>query len=228
MLYDVKRTMASLLETPTRARAPLTREQILRAALAYADEFGLGALSMHKLASRLGVKAMSLYNHVDGKSGLLDGLVELLWCDMAAGAGSADWRQRLRHLAHEVRETMARHPSAAHLLLVRPVLPVGALRIFKTHLEALQQAGFSRPRAVEVVRTVVAYALGSALSEMCWSCASSTTESELARLRRVNQMLPEDVPDDLLSVAMDLCGDCDLRAQFELGLDLMLQGIQVS
>lgn len=219
-------TVAPLPTTP--ARATLTREQVLRAALAYADELGLQALSMHKLAARLGVKAMSLYNHVEGKSGLLDGLVELLWSEMATADGAADWRERLRRLACAIRETMARHPAAAPLLTVRPVLPVSALRVFKSHLDALQQEGFSRARAVEAVRTVVSYAFGFALSELCWSCAAAETESDLARLRRVNLMLPADVPDDLLAVAMDLCGECDLQSQFQLGLDLMLQGLQPS
>ena len=208
-------------------RTPLTREQILRAALDYVDELGLEALSMHKLGARLGVKAMSLYHHVYGRDGLLDGLVELLWSDMApAGARAADWRGQLRHLALAVRRTVRHHPSAAPLVMSRPVLPVAALRIFKEQLDALQQAGFSRSRAVEVVRTVVAYAFGAALSELCWSCASASAESELARLRRVSQMLPAAVPDDLLSVAMELCGDCDMDGTFELGLDLMVRGLE--
>lgn len=211
----------------TTPRATLTRDQVLRAALAYVDELGLEALSMHKLAARLGVKAMSLYNHVDGKDGLLDGLVDLLWSEMVPMDGPADWRQRLRGLAHSIQATVARHPAVAPLVMSRPVLPVGALRVFKAHLDALEDAGFSRRRAVEALRTVVGYAFGSALSERCWSCAAAAAESDLARLRRVNQLLPEEVPDDLLAVAMDLCGDCDLAGQFDLGLDLMLAGLQV-
>jgi TetR/AcrR family transcriptional regulator, tetracycline repressor protein len=207
-------------------RTPLTREQVLRAALAYVDELGLDALSMHKLGARLGVRAMSLYNHVDGKGGLLDGLVELLWSDMASVGGASDWRQRLRDLAVAVRTTLARHPAAAPLVMTRPVLPVSALRIFKAHLDALERAGFSRRRAVEAVRAVLSYAFGSAISELCWSCAAAAAGSQLARLRRVNEMLPADVPDDLLAVAMDLCSECDPDGCFELGLGLMLQGLE--
>jgi AcrR family transcriptional regulator len=154
-----------MLESPT--RTPLTREQVLRAALAYVDELGLDALSMHKLGARLGVKAMSLYNHAEGKDDLL-------------------------------------------------------------HLDALCRAGFSPRRAIDVVRTVLAYAFGYALSELCWSCAGGATGTELARLRQVSRRLPTDVPDDRLQVAMDLCTECDLAGALELGLDLMLQGVSVS
>ena len=211
---------------PAATRTPLSRERVLEAALRYVDEHGLEALSLHKLGAELGVKAMSLYNHVDGKDGLLDGLVELLWREMASVDDSRDWRLRLRDLARGVRETVVRHPSAAPLLMIRPVLPVGALRIAKGHLDKLQEAGFSRRRAVEVLRAVLAYAFGSALSERCWSCVATTSESDLARLRRVSQLLPADVPDDLLAVAIDLCGDCDAEGCFDLGLDLMLEGLQ--
>lgn len=218
------RTTSSLDAT---ARAPLTRDEILRAALTYSDELGLDALSMHKLGARLGVKAMSLYNHVDGKDGLLDGLVDLLWSEMRPGEGREDdWRGRLRQLAQSVRETVRRHPSSAPLIMSRPVLPVGALRVFKAHLDALEQAGFSRQRAVEVVRTVVGYAFGAALSELCWSCAAAAAETQLGRLRRISQLLPDDVPEDLLAVAMDVCGNCDLDGSFVLGLDLMLAGLE--
>lgn len=209
------------------SRAPLTRDQVLRAALAYVDQLGLDALSMHKLGARLGVKAMSLYNHVDGKNGLLDGLVELLWSDMSpTPPPSGDWREWLRGAAIAIRETVRRHPAAAPLVISRPVVPVSALRVMKAQLDALQEAGFSHVRAVEVIRAVLSYAFGYALSELCWSCAAAGAESELGRLRRVSQLLPDDVPDDLLAVAMDVCGDCDLEAPFQVGLDLMLEGLR--
>lgn len=215
--------MTKMATAENSSRPSLTREQILRAALAYVDELGLDALSMHKLGARLGVKGMSLYNHVEDKADLLNGLVELLWSEMAPTEGVGDWRQRLRAMANGIRETICAHPAAASLLMTRPVLPVGVLRIFKTHLDALEEAGFTRARAVQMVRAVVGYAFGAALSECCWSCAAS---SELARLRQVSRMLPADVPDDLLQVAIEVCGDCDLDGTFELGLDLMLKGLE--
>lgn len=212
------------MEAPV--RAPLTRRQILRAALAYVDELGIDALSMHKLGARLGVRGMALYNHVDDKADLLNGLIELLWAEMALNEGVADWRARLRAMANGIRKTMHAHPAAASLLMSRQVLPVGALHIFKIHLEALQEAGFSRAQAVQTVRAVCGYALGVALSECTWSCAPAAATSDLGRLREVSRMLPSEVPDDLLQVAMEVCGDCDMDASFEHGLELMLRGLE--
>src|SRR5260370_30267342 len=79
------------------ARERLTRDRVLRAALEFTDAHGLAELSMPKLGAKLGVKGMSLYSHVDGKDGLLDGIVEILSAEaeMPPAAG-LDWRGALR------------------------------------------------------------------------------------------------------------------------------------
>ena len=77
---------------PTRPkRQTLTRERVLRAALALADERGIDALSMRELGRRLGVDAMSLYNHVENKVDLLDGIVDLMVGEIDLPAGEDDW-----------------------------------------------------------------------------------------------------------------------------------------
>ena len=70
-------------------RQPLTRERVLRAALELADEDGIDALTMRELGLRLGVEAMSLYNHVANKDDILDGMVDLVVgeIDLPAGRG---------------------------------------------------------------------------------------------------------------------------------------------
>ena len=85
---------------------PLSRERIEIEALRIADADGLGALSMRRLASELGVEAMSLYLHVRNKDAILTGVLDRLFAEVeaaylereAASAGSS-WRDRLRTLA---------------------------------------------------------------------------------------------------------------------------------
>jgi len=57
---------------------PLTRQRVLEAALRLLDQEGLEGFSMRKLGTLLGVEAMSLYNHVESKRTLFDGVIELL------------------------------------------------------------------------------------------------------------------------------------------------------
>ena len=57
---------------------PLTRQRVLEAALHLIDQEGLEGFSMRKLGASLGVEAMSLYNHVESKRAVFDGVIELL------------------------------------------------------------------------------------------------------------------------------------------------------
>ena len=63
-------------------RAPLTRDRVVRAGVALADDNGIEAVSMRRLAKDLGVEAMSLYNHVANKDDLLEGILDLVLAEM--------------------------------------------------------------------------------------------------------------------------------------------------
>ena len=60
------------------ASDPLSKDRVLRAAMKLADEGGIKAVSMRKIAQELGVEAMSLYNHVASKDEIVDGIVDLV------------------------------------------------------------------------------------------------------------------------------------------------------
>src|SRR6185312_4311449 len=96
-------------------RKGMNREQVLRAAVALADEAGIESLSMRKLGQALGVEAMSLYNHVDGKEALLDGMVDLVFGEIGLPAGE-DWKKALRQRAISMREALTRHRWAVGLM----------------------------------------------------------------------------------------------------------------
>jgi AcrR family transcriptional regulator len=210
-------------------RQPLTRSRVLAAALAFADEHGLDALSMHRLGAALGVKGMSLYNHVQGKDGLLDGLVELLWSevDLDAAAGS-DWRLAIRALATSLRAVVLRHPHVAPLLMSRNVMPEAALRVCDAYLQAMLDGGVPEQCAIALLRTVFSYGFGYGLAELSCLPAGSVAAGEadeLQCIRRLSLLIPDEVPDRLVRVALRVCGDCDMAAQFAIGVDLMIRGL---
>ena len=72
------RWMATKIDETARPREPLSRERVLRAAVALADEGGVESLSMRKLALELGVVPMALYKHVANKDEMLDGMVDVV------------------------------------------------------------------------------------------------------------------------------------------------------
>ena len=107
-------------------RLPLTRERVLDAAVAYADEHGVAALSMRKLAAELGFEVMSLYNHVANKNDLLDGMLDQVVDAAECPGDEIPWREAIRRHAITFREALQAHPWAVSLVAVR--LP-GPIRI---------------------------------------------------------------------------------------------------
>lgn len=220
-------TAASTQREPL--RAPLSRERVLRTALDYVDTHGLAALSMQKLGAKLSVRGMSLYNYVESKDALLDGIVEIMSQEMELPPADLPWRDALRFHASSIRALIRRHPAAAPLLVSRAVMPTRRLEVLNAYQQLLLKAGFDENRAIEALRTVVVYAHGYALTEVCYSASSREPgwpADELSRIRRVSEMVSRDAPDHLLRVAMLFCGHCDMDDQFQTGLDLLIRGLE--
>lgn len=203
---------------PTAAQwTPLTRDRIVGAAVRYIDAHGLGGLSMHKLGAELGVKAMSLYNHVTNKHDLLDGVVEQLWAEIESAAPAvSDWRAGFRSLAYALRDAFHRHPNAAALITSHGIMPALALRCIQAHIAAATARGVPEASAYATLRTVTSYALGIAVNEVSWS-------QEGYRPATVGEMLRPDVTPELARVAEIFCGQSDPEQEFNMGLDLMLR-----
>lgn len=201
-------------------RIALTRQRIVEAALGYIDDHGLEALSMHKLGAELGVKGMSLYNHVANKDDVLDGVVELLWSEIESAAPPGpSWSEGFRSFAQAVREVAHRHPNAVTLIITQSVMPVPALRVIQAHIAAATEGGRSEADAYALLRTIAVYALGSTLTEVTWSA------SQAGCAPAVGDLLRPGTPPELAAVADIFCGQHDPDAQFELGIDLMLHGM---
>jgi AcrR family transcriptional regulator len=144
---------------------PLTREQVLDATLALAEESGLEAVSMRAVAARLGVTPMALYRHVGDKQGLLDGLVERLLDELPEPDAALAPEERLRVLGAALRSTARRHPDAFVMLLRRPATTPASLRARERAYAALRQAGVPEELVPRVERIVSTFMLGFAASE---------------------------------------------------------------
>src|SRR5438045_889740 len=97
-------------------RGRLTRERLLRRAIALADKGGLETVTMRKLAQNLKVEAMSLYHHVANKDDILDGMVDLVFTEIEMPLDAVDWRTAMRARAISAREVLARHRWAIGLM----------------------------------------------------------------------------------------------------------------
>jgi AcrR family transcriptional regulator len=130
-------------------RPQIDRAAVIDAAMQFADESGLEAVTMHAVAQRLGVTPMALYRHVDGKQALLDGMVERLLTGYPLPPADAPWPGRLTAMAEATRSTAKQHPAVFPLLLTRPAATPAARTVRDYVQAALREAvlGFAASEA---------------------------------------------------------------------------------
>ena len=143
---------------------PLTRQRVLEEALRLIDEEGLEACTMRKLGARLGVEAMSLYNHVENKRALLDEVVELLVLQAPLPDRSeVTPREELWIFAHSMRDGLRAHPRVLPLVAASPLRTPGALLIVDRLLGAIHRAGVTGVESIYVLQVIVGYVIGHTL-----------------------------------------------------------------
>jgi AcrR family transcriptional regulator len=139
----------------------LSLDRIVEAGIAIADADGLAALSMARLAERLGCATMSLYRHVSNKDELL-----VFMMDAAPGAPpelpDGTWREKLGVWASALREVYYAHPWILQVVSGRPPLEPGQLTWLDRGLATLDDTGLGPQDRMSVVMLVVNYIRGEA------------------------------------------------------------------
>jgi AcrR family transcriptional regulator len=209
------------------ARLPLSRDRVLGAAIAMADESGIESLSMRKLGQALGVEAMSLYNHVANKDEILNGIVDMVVDEFElAVPGEADWKAALRRTAISAYEVLIRHRWAANLVLSSSGLSQARLRYMESILGTLRQAGFSAEMTDHGYHALESHIMGFTLWEVGMDLGSREDLAGLATsfLRE----LPRDqMPYLVEHVEQHLKPrDPEDEGEFAFGLDLILDGLE--
>ncbi|CAA9402769.1 MAG: hypothetical protein AVDCRST_MAG03-1342 [uncultured Rubrobacteraceae bacterium] len=221
--------MARDVRQDASGRTALTPRTVVAGALALADAEGLGAVTIRRLAKRLGVTPMALYWHFGSKDELLEGMAAGIFeeIDLSTDA-SATWQEQLRALLGSMLDVLRAHPSTAVLLSTRTVSSEGSLRATEVLLDVLGRAGFSPAEATQVARHAVS-AVTSLVSGEPGVVAREEPEGMLEARRRARLFLeslpPERYP-RLVEAAMPLSEGVAPDAYFAFGLDLLLAGIE--
>ena len=174
--------MADDTTTRTRPRGSLTREEIIKEALALLEQQGPGALSMRRLADRLGVAPNTLYTYVRGKADLIDGLIDQVYAGLTLELDrSGDWAQQLTTLSEEIRAYLLAHPAVVPYALQQPGLGPHSLRLGETVYNVLRPAGFSDQAVVGTVYALLTYILGFVALEIPRAGTDPQTNDEFVR-----------------------------------------------
>jgi AcrR family transcriptional regulator len=216
-------------------RVPLTRERVLRAAIALADTAGIPALTMRNLAQSLGVEAMSLYHHVANKNALLDGVVDMVVLEVedeiggfTVEPGVRDWLPVMRGRVLAARRVMLRHRWAPALIETRSAMPASLLRYFESMLGIFIEGGFSNDLAHHAMHAMGSRFLGFD-QELFTPDATAGDNGTVEMLDDLAAHLPY-LAGMLAEVAHDdpdsTLGWCDDQSEFEFVLDILLEGLE--
>jgi AcrR family transcriptional regulator len=209
-------------------RTPLSRERVLRTAVALADERGTEELTMRKLAKELGVEAMSLYNHVANKGDLLDGMIDLVFAEIEPPAAGGDWRAELRKRAVSTRDALLRHRWAVGQMEGRTSHGPSNMKVHDAVLGCLRAAGFSLEMTVHAMSMQDAYVYGFALQQ---TDMSSQTPEDFAAVAQQQMVDYADVLAGYPNLVEVVGGHVakagyDYDSEFLFGLDVILDGLE--
>ena len=205
-------------------RVPLSRERVLRAAVALADQNGIGALTMRSLGQELGVEAMSLYNHVANKDDILDGLVEEVLGDIDVPPAGTDWKTAMRQRSISAHEVLLAHPWAALLIMSRFNIGPGMTRYLDATLGRLREGGFSIEGALDAWHTLDSHLYGFTLQQL--SLPFEAEEAPQVSAGVLGQLSADQYP-HVVEVITEVMRS-GREEDFEFGLDLILDGLQRS
>ncbi|MEU9337098.1 TetR family transcriptional regulator [Streptomyces sp. NPDC048290] len=151
---------------PPKGAPQLSRDAIVDATIEVIDLDGVAAVSMRSVARVLGVDAKSLYNHVDGKDGLLDAVAEHLLGGVSIPPMTGDLGIDLATISDAFRDRALLHPEAAPLVLTRQLSSFQGLAPLQALLGVLRTAGCPPGESVRLVRFLLATLIGTLLREV--------------------------------------------------------------
>jgi AcrR family transcriptional regulator len=220
--------MSKPVRDSPQVRPALSRDRVLRGAVAVADAGGIGGLTIRSLAEELGVKPMSVYHYVANKDEILDGIVDLVFSEIELPSAGGDWQAEMRRRAASTRHTLKRHPWAIGLMESRTAPGPATLRHHDAVIGALRAAGFSVAMTAHAYALLDSYIYGFALQEASLPFKSPETVGDIAE--PMLQQFPAGTYPHFVELATEyvLQPGYDFGNEFEFGLNVILDALTKS
>jgi AcrR family transcriptional regulator len=221
--------MATKIEDEAPARIPLNRERIMRAAVKLADEAGIEAATMRRIAQELDVVPMALYRHVTNKDELLDGMIDLVVGEVdAPDLEQLGWKQAVRERILSARRALLRHPWASRVMESKTSPTPTVLAYMDSMIGMFRAGGFSMDLVHHVMHTMGSRAFGFT-QELFNDDADVDPETEAEMWTALAGTYPS-IYELFLTVNHDdgsvVGPGCDDQFEFEFALDLLLDGVE--
>lgn len=141
--------------------AALTKDAILVAALRLADNHGIEAITMRRIAEVLGVSSMAAYRHVRTKEEIFEGLATLAWEVLETDLDPDEpWDVQLRRVFLHMHRTHHEHPGLVEILLARPASGLPVYRTMERLVGVLRSAGFTLDESIQALASLESYTFG--------------------------------------------------------------------
>lgn len=201
---------------------PLDRKRIAEVALALIDEHGIDQLSMRKLGGVLGVEAMALYHYFRNKAELLDGILDVVLDDVAAGL-TADGTplQRVRRTFDALRAIAIGHPHAFLSMVSRRFRTPTALQFYEELLQRFHEAGLSAEQSARYYRTMANFTAGAGLAEV----GSRAKQPDATPIILEDFDRPADYP--RITAAMPYLRVAEIDQIYHSGMDILFAALEL-
>ena len=221
--------MAAQTETKNaQARVGLSRDRILETAVALADEGGVEAASMRKIAQEMGVVPMALYKHVSSKEDLLDGMVDAVISEIDPPMEGAPWKAAIRERILSARRVLLRHPWASRVIESRVQPSPTVIAYMDSMVGLFRTGGFSIDLTHHALHAMGSRLMGFSQELFDDSTESSDPEADAEMFGAMRDTFPY-IYELFISVTHDdssvVGGGCDDQFEFEFALDLLLDGL---
>jgi AcrR family transcriptional regulator len=210
------------------SRPALTRERVIKTATAMADDTGVDALTIRKLATELDVWPMAIYHHVPNKDSIIDGMVDQVFSEIELPPTDLDWKTAIRRRSVSARQVLARHRWAAPLMESRRTAGPATLQHHEAILDCLRNGGHSIEMSAHAYALIDAFIYGFALLEANLPATGGQDMADLAET--IIEPLPADLYPRLIELTAEhvLQPGYDFGNEFDFGLGLILNGLQVA
>ena len=206
-------------------RQPLTRQRVVEAAVALADEVGMESFTIRKLAAKLGVGPMTIYHHVPSKDQLIDSMVDQVFTEIELPQKGQDWKAAIKQRCLSARSVLKRHPWAPPYMESRLTPGPATLTHHDAVVGCFREGGLSIPMTAHAYAILDSFLYGFAFEES--TLPGDDGEGFMEVAEQIAAEFPADAYPHLAELTLEhvLKPGYDFGDSFEFGIDLIIDGL---
>lgn len=203
----------------------MSKSRVIERAIKLADDIGVDALTIRKLATALDVKPMTIYYYVPSKEAIINGMVDQVFSEIDVPSPDQNWKNAIRQRSTSARKVLASHPWSVPLMESRRSPGPATLKHHNAVIACLRNGGFSVELTAHAYALLDAFIYGFAMQEANLPATTGDDMQELV------EHVVESMPMDDYPYLMELTNEhilqpgYDFSNEFEFGLNLILHGL---